>query len=449
MAKYSITKDPNADNVFALSKDPDATEIQITKNPGSATATFQKNAATKVRLSKGESGTATPQPDLYIPLISDLVADTGTATTTVTRALNTGTDEDAAGLISTINANLPRFYRGLGVLSESLAKAICINDAMLLGAAGTLTSDDITAPDGSVNGDLFTCDTSTAAHYLQRVASNNVAHPTDYVAVGMFKPGTETVFQITTGSPGFGSNAYANFICTGSGSVGDTGSSIVDAGCTLRPDGWYDCWMSMPTTANGTPTAFVCFTGNNSSFARFGSFTGASETGHVWGVGIVGLDLYRTRHVPVLTAAAVIRNADVIEVDESLPNPTACNDVSWGLDYTPLHDSGETDYLWTSQSDTDNGIYVYYDGTIFRCRKRLAGSNYDAYMTVNVVTGQTYRVLCRLDSSAGVSISIDGVAGTSHVNTTDAVIDTTCELGSNGTGGGQTSIVISEYKRYD
>ena len=53
MTTYSITKDPNADNVFALSKDPDATEIQTTKNPGSATATFQKNAATKVRLAKG------------------------------------------------------------------------------------------------------------------------------------------------------------------------------------------------------------------------------------------------------------------------------------------------------------------------------------------------------------------------------------------------------------
>ena len=53
MAKYSITKDPGATNVFALSKDVGATEIEVTKNPGSATATFQKNAATKVRLAKG------------------------------------------------------------------------------------------------------------------------------------------------------------------------------------------------------------------------------------------------------------------------------------------------------------------------------------------------------------------------------------------------------------
>ena len=393
-----------------------------------------------------------PVPDLYIPLISDLLPDTGTATTTVTRALNTGTDETAAGLISTINANLPRFYQGLGLLSEAAHEVIQRNDEVLNGNNGTITSDDITAPDGSVNGDLFTCDTSTNAHYLRNLSNVTISTTLgeEYISRAFIKPGTETVFQLTTGSGGFGADVYANFICTGSGSVGDTGAGATTSGCELRADGWYDCWMQHTATATiAAPGIYLCFTGNDSTLARFGSFAGASETGHFWGVSQYRDFDYKTSPIIATVTTGDTCNADVIQVDESLPNPLACNDVSWGLDYTPLHDSGETDWLWASESDTSNGVYLLYDGTNMICRKRLSGGNNDAVLVVNVVPGQTYTVLGRMDSVSGVSISVDGVAGTPHVNTTDAVIASTAYLGANGTGGGQTSCVISEYKRYD
>ena len=452
MAKYSITKDPGADNVWALAqKDSSATAIEVTKNPGAATVTFQKNASTKVRIYKGETSIpSAPVPDLYIPLISDLLPDTGTATTTVTRALNTGTDETAAGLISTINANLPRFYHGLGVLSEGTATGIQPNEGgfSVLGG-GTITNDDITAPDGSVNGDLFTADSATGFHYIGRgVTLGNCVVGEVYAISAKYKPGTETVIQLTPGSGTFNSS-YANFICTGSGSVGDTGANVVDSGCDLRADGWYECWYTTTCQTAAQPNMYVCFAGNNSSAAYFPNYTAAGETGHYWGNSEVGLLPYLTTHIPTPTDTPVTRNADVIEVDESLPNPLACNDVSWGLDYTPLHDSGETDWLWASESDTSNGVYLLYDGTNMICRKRLSGGNNDAVLVVNVVPGQTYTVLGRMDSVSGVSISVDGVAGTPHVNTTDAVIASTAYLGANGTGGGQTSCVISEYKRYD
>ena len=57
MAKYSITKDPAADNIYSLAqKDLTATAIEVTKNPGNDTVTFQKNAATKARIVKAGGG---------------------------------------------------------------------------------------------------------------------------------------------------------------------------------------------------------------------------------------------------------------------------------------------------------------------------------------------------------------------------------------------------------
>ena len=56
MAKYSLTKGPVADNVWALTKDPDATKIEITKNPGFDTVAFSKNAATQVSLENAGGG---------------------------------------------------------------------------------------------------------------------------------------------------------------------------------------------------------------------------------------------------------------------------------------------------------------------------------------------------------------------------------------------------------
>lgn len=37
--KYSYTKNPGADNVFSVSKDPTATQIVVTKQPGAAGGT--------------------------------------------------------------------------------------------------------------------------------------------------------------------------------------------------------------------------------------------------------------------------------------------------------------------------------------------------------------------------------------------------------------------------
>ena len=57
MTQYSLTKDPNADHVVAVSKDLTATPIEITKDNGHETVTFQKDSAIKVRVVKQNGGT--------------------------------------------------------------------------------------------------------------------------------------------------------------------------------------------------------------------------------------------------------------------------------------------------------------------------------------------------------------------------------------------------------
>jgi hypothetical protein len=61
MTQYSLTKSPNADNVVALSKN-EGTPIEVTKNPGNDTVTFQKNASIKARIVKSGGRTFSSPP---------------------------------------------------------------------------------------------------------------------------------------------------------------------------------------------------------------------------------------------------------------------------------------------------------------------------------------------------------------------------------------------------
>jgi hypothetical protein len=71
MTKYSLTKSLNADNVVAVSKDLSAIPIEVTKNTGSDTVTFRKNAAIKVKLVK-QGGSSL----IFYPPVNTYVAET-------------------------------------------------------------------------------------------------------------------------------------------------------------------------------------------------------------------------------------------------------------------------------------------------------------------------------------------------------------------------------------
>ena len=57
MSKYSLTKGQANHTVALAQKDLAATPIEVTKNPGNQTVTFQKNSATKARIVKSGGGT--------------------------------------------------------------------------------------------------------------------------------------------------------------------------------------------------------------------------------------------------------------------------------------------------------------------------------------------------------------------------------------------------------
>jgi len=117
MAKYSLTKGPVADNVWALTKDPDATKIEITKNPGFDTVAFSKNAATQVSLENagGGGGGIVAVATFTSTFTNGTATPAGSApvgTYTYTRALTTQTITDFEGLASETLAQ-EIGYRGL------------------------------------------------------------------------------------------------------------------------------------------------------------------------------------------------------------------------------------------------------------------------------------------------------------------------------------------------
>ena len=149
---------------------------------------------------------------------------------------------------------------------------------------------------------------------------------------------------------------------------------------------------------------------------------------------------YATSAIPLTSAAAVTRNADVYNYPITNNLPT--NNVQIQLEWTPLQESMGTVYLWGSYVDANNSTSILHDGTNIIFRKRISGTNYDSTKALTYTAGTTYTVKATASDSAGIMIAVGGVDGTGHANTTAMQLGPAFGVGTNGNGGGQASSAI-------
>ncbi len=183
----------------------------------------------------------------------------------------------------------------------------------------TVTSDATAAPDGTTTADLSVPNTTSASHASFRT-NITFAVSTSYALSVFVKPSGYTNFQLAFTSGFNNTNAWANFVLVGGGSLGFTGTSGTAAIQALR-DGWYRCSLVAPSGASATtggPAVLVLDSNRNS---RDPSFAGDGISGaFLWGAQLEA-GATASSYIPTTTAAAT-RSADVAQI-------TGTNFSSW------------------------------------------------------------------------------------------------------------------------
>lgn len=187
--------------------------------------------------------------------------------------------------------------------SENFATTWQVNGA-------SITLNTVDSPDG-VTADRFNEDATTGNHQLvQQVGSLTTGLP--YTISVFAKAASHTTFQMTTSTAAFGSGLFANFILTGSGSVG--ASSGVTARIESYLNDWYRCSITINSVTGGT-NGFVqiAANNNNSTIGRLVSYSGTNaQVVHLWGAQLE-VGVFPTSYIPT-TTGTLSRSADVCSI---------------------------------------------------------------------------------------------------------------------------------------
>ena len=253
---------------------------------------------------------------------------TGASLVTFTRA-STATYVGSDGLVKSATTNEARFDHNpttgesIGLLVEEARTNLATNsESLTLGFTQqntTVTSDATAAPDGTTTADLSVPNTTSASHASFRT-NITFAISTSYAISVFVKPSGYTNFQLSFTSGFNNTNAWANFILVGGGSLGFTGTSGT-ATIQALSNGWYRCSLvatSGASAASGGPALVVLDSDRN---GRDPNYAGNNTSGiYLWGAQLEA-GSFPTSYIST-TSATVTRAADVASI-------TGSNFSSW------------------------------------------------------------------------------------------------------------------------
>ena len=241
-------------------------------------------------LSSSLVGSAVSNPDklaLDLQFATDKTLTARKGPTPVFTRGSTATFVDSDGLVKAAPENLV-------LQSENFGTTWQTNNA-------TITLNDVVAPDGSTTADRLNEDTTNSNHQvIQSIGSLIGGQP--YTISVFAKAASHTTFQVATSTAALGSGLFANFILTGSGSVGN--SNGVTTSIESYPNGWYRCSITINSVTGGTGGFVqIAAINNNSAFPRVPSYLGTNaQVVHLWGAQLERSSTVRTYN-PTTTAA--------------------------------------------------------------------------------------------------------------------------------------------------
>ena len=271
----------------------------------------------------GAGGLNADQLALDLQFAADKTLTARRGPTPVLTRGSTGTFVGSNGLIQTAAVNAARFdhdpvspfaCRGL-LIEEGRTNLALQSEGFSTGSwsksGSTVTADSIASPDGAVTADLLNEDSGLSTHVTQQAAPSLTAGQ-PYTFSVFAKAGSHTSFQIGLSTTAFGALIFANFVLTGSGSVGT--SSGVTTSIQSYPNGWYRCNVTIASVSGGAGGFVVIVANNNnSSSARLPSYQGTgAQVVYLWGAQLEA-GSFATSYIPT-TTSALARSADVCSI---------------------------------------------------------------------------------------------------------------------------------------
>jgi hypothetical protein len=214
--------------------------------------------------------------------------------------------------------------------------------------AASISNNVTVAPNGLTTADLLNDIATNAAHQvIQSVGSLTAGQ--SYTFSVFAKAATHASFQMTFSTAAFGSGLFANFVLTGSGSIG-TSSGVVSK-IESYLNGWYRCSITVVSATGGTGGFVqIAANNNNSSAARLVPYLGTNtQVVNLWG-GQLEAGAFPTSYIPT-TTASVIRGADVCSISGS-----AFTSIWNGVDITVL-------FKGVRQAATSGNYWAMSSGT--------------------------------------------------------------------------------------
>ena len=258
-----------------------------------------------------------PALDLNFAANRSLPADYG-PTPSFSRA-STGTYFNSSGVLTSAAVNVPRFnhvYSGgswvsRGLLIEEqrtnvIPKSNTFSVWQLTDAV--ITSDNTTAPDGTLNSDLVTFTASGTIPRVVQYGSFNTVSGTAYTKSIYVKSGTQRYFQLVW-SGGFGAK-YANFDTQDK--VAATVSAGVTASVTDCGNGWYRYSATITASGNSSNDQFWIYAVDSGSA---GWAPASSSGGTMWLFGAqYEAGAFPSSFIVSDSGSATTRSADVCQI---------------------------------------------------------------------------------------------------------------------------------------
>jgi len=174
------------------------------------------------------------------------------------------------------------------------------DDVVWSKAAGTISANATTAPDGTVTADKLTESTNTVTHYVAQAPS--VSASTTYTFSGYFKPAGRNNVRITLNYGTTGFNAYFDLV----NGIVISNTSGTSASVKKAANGFFRCSFTITTGASATGLGVYIYPADSTPA---GTYTGDGTSGiYVWGAQL-GAGSYATSYIQT-TSAQVTRIAD-------------------------------------------------------------------------------------------------------------------------------------------
>jgi hypothetical protein len=240
-----------------------------------------------------------------------------------------GTFTDGNGIIRTASANQPRFdydpvtNEARGILLEPSRTNLIGHSSQLEHSSWekanvTVTSDNITAPDGSLTADRIT-GTGTGAAFMRYQYTSSYPNPTARAYSIYAKAGTYKFLAICSAINATSAAVFNLETGTISGYLAGS-ARMVNAG-----NGWYRCIME--TTLEYFYSYFQLFLTNydgpsDAGPSNAGYYPANGEYLYLWGAQFEGVgNLFATSYIPTANGAQATRAADLLSIEgNSLPS---------------------------------------------------------------------------------------------------------------------------------